>query len=104
MFYFYDYGKKRTYCLTEQEAVNFIDSNIHHAIHIKDMNYKNDDFACGVGYNDIVYSQNPDNIRELFEYELELLDPDASFDEYDEVNHWYNQIEDLNNLIKKYAK
>lgn len=92
--------KKRTYCLTEQEAVNFIDSNIHHAIYIKNVNYKNDNFS----YNDIVYSQNPADIRELFEYELELLDSDANFDEYDEVNYWYNQIEDLNNLIKKYAK
>ena len=99
MFYFYDYEKKRTYCLTEQEAVNFIDSNIHHAIYIKNVN-----FSCGAGYNDIVYSQNPADIRELFEYELEFLDSDANFDEYDEVNYWYNQIEDLNNLIKKYAK
>lgn len=102
MFYFYDYWKKRTYCLTEQEAVDFL--KFLHAIHIKDVDYKNDVFACGAGYNDIVYSQNPDDIRELFEYELEQLDPDTSFDEYDEVNYWNNQIEDLNNLIEKYTK
>lgn len=52
-------------------------------------------------YNTIVYSQNPQDIYDLFDYEISLLEPDVNFDDFDKQQHLWNQQEKLMNLVEK---
>ena len=107
MIYFYSYANKTTSCMTEQEFLqNYLENkNVRqqYLVNLSDIvsNSLFDNIDIDFDYHTIVYSQNPQDIYDLFDYEISLLEPDVSFDDFDQQQHLWNQQEKLMNLVKK---
>ena len=107
MIYFYSYANQTTSCMTEQEFLqNYLENkNVRqqYLVNLSDIvsNSSFYDIDIDFDYHTIVYSQNPQDIYDLFDYKISLLEPDVSFDDFDQQQHLWNQQEKLMNLVKK---
>jgi hypothetical protein len=105
MIYFYSYKNKTTSCITEQEFLqNYLENkNVRqqYLVNLSDIVSNSSFDDIDFDYHTIVYSQNPQELYDLFDYEISLLEPDVSFDDFDEQQHLWNQQEKLMNLVGK---
>lgn len=105
MIYIYSYENETTSCMTEQEFLqNYLENkNVRqqYLVNLSDIVSNSSFDDINFDYHTIVYSQNPQDIYDLFDYEISLLEPDVSFDDFDQQQHLWNQQKKLMNLVKK---